>query len=127
VSRIRMVPGRRWWDAAAVAGLLAGVGISATAGPTAQASPAISPDWTQQSPATSPQGLFGAAMTYDAATGNVVVYGGTHSPGTSHYQKYIWLWNGTTWTRVPGAGNPGARWPGIRQWWRCRGRRRVRG
>ena len=66
--------------------------------------------WTQQHPATSPHGRFGAAMAYDAATGTVVLFGGDR--GDRHHPLLInntWTWDGTTWTRQAPATSPGAR------------------
>jgi hypothetical protein len=44
--------------------------------------------WTKQAPATSPSARWAASMTYDAATGNIVLFGGVSN--TAVY--------GSTWT-----------------------------
>jgi hypothetical protein len=66
--------------------------------------------WTQQHPATSPPirsgGQDNPAMAYDAATGNVVLFGGLSSNGAS---DGTWTWNGTTWTQQHPATSPPAR------------------
>ena len=45
-------------------------------------------------------------MTYDAATGTVVLFGGGR--GGDHYLGDTWTWDGTTWTQQ----HPAARPPG---------------
>jgi len=63
--------------------------------------------WTQLSPATSPPARSGAAMVYDAAHNNVVLFGGT--TGSSDFND-TWIWNGSTWTSViPATSPPGRR------------------
>jgi len=63
--------------------------------------------WTQQHPATSPSARWGAAMAYDAATGNVVLFGGGDS---QHNFGDTWVWDGSTWTKQSPATSPSARW-----------------
>jgi hypothetical protein len=71
--------------------------------------------WIQLSPAASPLGRTGAPMAYDAATGTVLLFGGSGllSAGLSAYRggygglSDMWSWNGTTWTSLSPAGNPG--------------------
>ncbi|MGH9044189.1 MAG: cell wall-binding repeat-containing protein, partial [Acidimicrobiales bacterium] len=64
-------------------------------------------DWTQQNPATSPPALGAAAMTYDPATGNVVLFGGQDLNG--NVLDATWTWNGTTWTEHNPTTSPPAR------------------
>jgi hypothetical protein len=64
--------------------------------------------WTQQAPATSPPARFGAYMAYDAATGTVVLFGGS-DVNTNCMLSGTWTWDGTTWTQQAPAENPGAR------------------
>jgi len=52
--------------------------------------------WTEQSPTTSPPAVFQAAMAYDPATGDVILFGGDNSSGTITTET--WAWNGSTWT-----------------------------
>ena len=65
-------------------------------------------NWTQQSPATSPPARFGAAMAYDAATGNVVMFGGENKQGQT--PSDTWVWDGSTWTKQSPATSPSARY-----------------
>jgi len=53
--------------------------------------------WAQRSPGASPSARSGASMTYDAATGNVVLFAGQSKSGP---QNDTWTWNGHTWTRL---------------------------
>jgi N-acetylneuraminic acid mutarotase len=62
--------------------------------------------WTRQHPAVHPSGRFGAAMGYDAATGNVVLFGGANS---SVFLSSTWIWDGSTWTQQHPATAPPAR------------------
>ena len=50
------------------------------------------PDWVLKSPATSPSPHSHFAMAYDAARGEVVLFGG--SDGTSILND-TWVWDGT--------------------------------
>ena len=47
-------------------------------------------NWTKQHPATHPPVLAGAAMAFDAATGNVVLSGGENTPGTGLNDTWTW-------------------------------------
>ena len=62
--------------------------------------------WTQQHPAASPRARWEAALAYDAATGNTVLFGG--SSQTAYFGD-TWTWHGGTWTRQHPAARPGAR------------------
>ena len=63
--------------------------------------------WTQLSPVTSPPARSGAAMVYDAAHNNIVLFGGT--TGSSDLND-TWIWNGSTWSATtPLATPPGRR------------------
>src|SRR5438552_1421826 len=59
------------------------------------------PSWTQACPSascsTSPSARSGAAMTYDQASGQLVLFGGNSGFGAL---SDTWVWNGTTWTKV---------------------------
>jgi hypothetical protein len=49
-------------------------------------------------------------MVYDAATSNVVLYGGLKYDGTAPvYLGDTWTWDGTTWTQQHPAASPSAR------------------
>lgn len=78
--------------AAAVVGVAPGRAAAATPAPTAT--------WTQQHPATSPPGRFGASMAYDRATGDMVLFGGLgDAGGLLGSLGDTWTWNGTTWAQ----------------------------
>jgi hypothetical protein len=61
--------------------------------------------WTKQAPAVHPPARFWASMAYDAATGTVVLFGGSN--GNRDFGD-TWTWNGTTWTRQHPATSPPA-------------------
>lgn len=61
--------------------------------------------WTQLHPATSPSARFGASMAYDAATQQVVLFGG----GAGYPLNDTWSWDGITWTQLHPATSPPAR------------------
>jgi hypothetical protein len=69
--------------------------------------------WTPQAPAASPPALYGAAMTYDAATGTAVLFGGfslsRSCRSTNGFCRDTWAWDGSTWTRQASAARPHAR------------------
>ncbi|MCG2681743.1 MAG: S8 family serine peptidase, partial [Kiritimatiellae bacterium] len=62
-------------------------------------------NWTQKSPATSPPARYSTAMAYDAARGQVVLFGGN----TTGIMNDTWVWNGSNWTQKSPATNPPAR------------------
>jgi len=63
--------------------------------------------WNQLSLGTSPPPRSGAAMVYDAAHNNIVLFGGT--TGSSDLND-TWIWNGSTWTLItPPTSPPGRR------------------
>src|SRR5262245_56599672 len=69
--------------------------VSATSPPPAP----VSSTWTNLAPATSPPARFAAAMTYDAATGTVVMFGGSPNDSlTAQSYGDTWTWDGTSWT-----------------------------
>ncbi len=63
--------------------------------------------WKRVHPDTTPPSLSGAAATYDATTGHVVLFGGfaagAHASGL--YDQ-TWTWDGTTWTMRGGSKGP---------------------
>jgi hypothetical protein len=69
------------------------------------------PNWFQESPATSPPARNYAGLAYDAAQGQVVVFGGAGEPGgrCCGYFGDTWVWNGTNWTQEFPADSPSAR------------------
>lgn len=79
--------------------------------------------WTQQHPAHSPPPLATATMSYDAATGDMVLFGGVAFEGCGHYLltaafanasvcavNDTWTWDGHDWTQRHPAHSPLVRW-----------------
>jgi hypothetical protein len=65
--------------------------------------------WSQAAPATSPPARQGAVMAYDAATGQLVLFGG--ATGTrSGLLSDTWVWDGTTWSQAAPTTSPPARY-----------------
>jgi hypothetical protein len=64
--------------------------------------------WTQQQPAVSPVGRYGATMAYDADAGNVVLFGGDRGNAASgtRMPDTTWTWDGTNWTEQATAVHP---------------------
>jgi cysteine-rich repeat protein len=62
-------------------------------------------NWTQR-PGTQPPARVHHMMAYDAAHGNVVLFGGV--TGVTPLND-TWLWDGTTWTQATPASSPTAR------------------
>lgn len=62
--------------------------------------------WTQRFPATSPSPR-GTTLAYDAATRQVVIFGG-EGGGLAYYND-TWTWDGITWTQQFPASSPSAR------------------
>jgi hypothetical protein len=65
-------------------------------------------NWTQKSPTTSPPARYAHAMAYDAAHGQVVLFGGLNT-GSSIIGD-TWVWDGTNWTQKSPTTNPTARY-----------------
>jgi len=66
--------------------------------------------WTRQQPATAPSPRTGAAMVYDPATSQLLLFGGSRHPFTQGgFLADTWAWDGTTWTRLHPAASPPAR------------------
>jgi hypothetical protein len=63
--------------------------------------------WKQVHPATTPPIVSSAASAYDAATGQVVMFGGygATSRETGLYDQ-TWTWDGANWTQRGGASGP---------------------
>ena len=60
--------------------------------------------WRKVVPATSPAGRLAHGSTFDAARGEVVLFGG--SPAGATYSNQMWGWDGTTWTDHTPASSP---------------------
>jgi hypothetical protein len=56
-------------------------------------------DWTQLSPATSPPPRAYGAMTFDSATGQVVLFSGSENALKS-FPTTTWAWSGSTWSQI---------------------------
>ena len=89
------------------AAALAVCGISGVVPAAVQASSVSAVTWTQQHPAASPPARSQASMAYDAATGTVLLFGGTDTGQGG--DNDTWTWNGTTWTQQHPAASPPAR------------------
>jgi hypothetical protein len=63
--------------------------------------------WTKRHPANSPSGRTGAAMAYDAATRQLLLFGGS-SPGGG-VDAQTWVWTGSNWRRLYPPVSPRAR------------------
>ena len=68
--------------------------------------------WTKQHPAQSPPSRFWESMAYDAASRQVVLFGGGgHTSNSSGVFDGTWTWNGITWTKQhPAQSPPGRVW-----------------
>jgi Galactose oxidase, central domain len=63
-------------------------------------------DWTQLNPVTSPPTRQYATAAFDAARGQIVVFGGL---GDSGILNDTWTWDGTNWTQQHPVNSPPAR------------------
>ena len=62
-------------------------------------------NWTQLHPAASPPAANGAAMAYDAGSGQMVLMGGADTSWSPIFNQ-TWVWNGTNWAQMQTATNP---------------------
>ncbi len=62
--------------------------------------------WLRQNPPNSPASRTGAALTYDAAKKQLILYGGVTATGLS---AETWAWNGQTWQQESSANGPASR------------------
>ena len=85
---------------------LAALGVAGMPLPIALATSQPVLSWTKQSPTARPSARDYASIAYDAATGNVVLFGG-HGPGVL---GDTWVWDGSAWTQQHPAASPPARW-----------------
>jgi hypothetical protein len=88
------------------AALLAALGVAGMPSPIALATSQPVLNWAKQSPTASPSARDYASIAYDAATGNVVLFGG-HGSGVL---GDTWVWDGSAWTQQHPAASPPARW-----------------
>jgi uncharacterized protein (TIGR03437 family) len=68
------------------------------------------PNWTQQSPQTSPPARLGHAMAYDSAHGQVVLFGGVTQGYSGQVLNDTWVWDGINWTEKAPQNSPPARY-----------------
>ncbi len=63
--------------------------------------------WARRHPRTTPTALDGTAFTYDASTGQVVIFGGIgfNGPASGLYNQ-TWTWDGTDWSLRGGSTAP---------------------
>jgi hypothetical protein len=104
LKRVCCPGGRRW--VAVVVAVLAAYGVGGAVPSAALAGSSSVPDWTKLAPRIHPSAGFEAPITYDAATGTVVLFGGTAS---GNLFNGTWTWNGTTWAKLHPAASPPAR------------------
>jgi hypothetical protein len=62
--------------------------------------------WTLKTPANSPSARMGAAMTYDASTGQLLLFGGQPCAASCAPVGDTWTWNGSTWTKLSPKASP---------------------
>jgi hypothetical protein len=65
-------------------------------------------NWTQLFPANSPSAREDISLVYDAASGNVVMFGGDEGSAGSELGD-TWVWDGTNWTQLSPANSPPVR------------------
>ncbi len=68
-------------------------------------------NWNQRFPATKPPARTAFAMAYDAARGQIVIFGGAVGASASGAQitNETWIWDGTTWTEKHPVTSPSPR------------------
>ncbi|HTS48449.1 MAG TPA: kelch repeat-containing protein [Bryobacteraceae bacterium] len=68
-------------------------------------------NWTQQSPQAASSAGEGCSMTYDAASGQVVLFGGENESGGNRIPNAeTWVWDGMNWTKKSPPNAPSARY-----------------
>jgi N-acetyl-anhydromuramyl-L-alanine amidase AmpD len=66
--------------------------------------------WIQKHPANSPQVTYAMATAYDAARGEVLLFGGVDINGFA--RNDTWVWDGSNWTlKTPAHSPPVDQWP----------------
>lgn len=65
----------------------------------------VTGNWSEESPAHRPPAMGGAAMAFDQANGEIVLFGGS----AATYLDETWVWDGDDWTRKHPAHSPPAR------------------
>src|ERR1700739_762449 len=64
-------------------------------------------NWYSEAPSNSPSARYGASMAYDAALGEVILFGGFDQSGNEDTDT--WAWNGSNWTQLSPSGSPAGR------------------
>ena len=82
--------------------VIVGLGIVALLGAAGPAA-TVAPPNPARSLLASPSARYGAGMDYDAATGNIVLSGGTLN---GIVDQGTWIWDGTTWTQLSPSPSP---------------------
>jgi hypothetical protein len=77
------------------------------AGVLLQVPSAVADDWAPKFPATIPPARSSHAMAYDAARGQVVLFGGLGA--NNNALSDTWVWDGSNWTQKSPANNVPAR------------------
>ena len=79
-------------------GVFAAAAVVLSAQSAVLASSSLAPTWTKQHPAAHPSARQGASMAYDAATRNIVLFGGRHfgCPCSAGYLHSTWTWGGSS-------------------------------
>src|SRR5580698_7600311 len=88
----------------------AAVGLGPSAVPPASAF-ALTANWIQLAPSTSPPSRTAAAMTYDTATASTVLFGGEEvTDGSGAMLSDTWTLAGSTWTQQFPTSSPPPRY-----------------
>jgi hypothetical protein len=66
------------------------------------------PNWVLKSPANAPAARMMSVMVYDAARGEVVLFGGTNNDVPNFTDT--WVWDGTNWTQKFPTNSPPQRY-----------------
>lgn len=90
--------------------LCGAIGLSSSTAPPASAV-ALTANWIQLSPTTSPPPRTSASMAYDPANGTMVLFGGEEvTDGSLTMLGDTWTWDGSTWTEQFPASSPSPRY-----------------
>jgi galactose oxidase-like protein len=65
--------------------------------------------WTRQHPAASPPPHDGAALAWDPATRQLLLFGGSKGPDNRPLFNDTWVWDGKSWTQLHPATSPSPR------------------
>jgi len=66
--------------------------------------------WLEQHPSQSPSARTGAAVVFDAATSQLMLFGGSSQPGSGGgFNNETWIWTGHTWRQLHPVTSPAAR------------------